>query len=1199
MPNVADAIPAHFSRYRLEQELGRGGMGVVYRAYDRLEQRPVAVKRIEADGVGERAPSSRASAVTWRLPPPQDLAQVPASRLPDESGSVSGEEQLRTALAREFRILASLRHPNIISVLDYGFDGSNRPYLVMELLEAARSVDDAVCQLEPQQKARVIVQIIQALRYLHRAGVVHRDLKPENVLVIDQAGESVAKLVDFGLALPRTQIGGELSVAGTLAYMAPELVLGAPPSKAADIYALGMLIFELMTGGHPFDGMAMSELISASRRGTVNFAQLNLPDDARLLVETMIAPKPSDRPSEVGEVLATWCRTMSLQLPLEPVEVRNSFLEAASFVARDDELKRLMKAMRRAAVGQGSSWLISGLSGVGKSRLMQELQATALVSGALVLHGQALDAGGQSFAVWRNVLREAAIHVHLDDLEVAVLSGLVDDLEVLLGRTVEAAPELNREASFRRLNRVIHRVFERLEGPTLVLLEDVHWATPASVAVLRALVTSVPERKCLLVCSLRSDERPSWLAELPGVLELSLEPFDRAGIASLCEAMLGGSESVAALVEPLQEVCGGNAFYIVELLRSLAEQRGSLEQAAAKLRERALHSDPKQLLEARLGYVSKEARETLELAAVSGRQLSLSLLGEFHDDVAGWLQHCSAARIIEVVDNSWRFSHDKLREWLLERMAPMRRRALHGQIARYLEQLRLPDMHAHALAYHYDEAGERDRALPFLLLAGEQSLAHGAVHHARRLASRAVKLDDRGPGGTSLSELQRARALRMLIESSYALALSDDAVKYTNALLELFDLQLGGSRAERLRRIYRGGLLSLGSASNNPAIFKFLRRYDNDVLRVAMEGIGEGCRVHLWLGNRREAGYLLLVAHGVSHAAGLRARVALCRGVMAYGLSMTPLRRIAEPLMARARAAQPPSAQPRRRTMLLELSGLTALNAGAWDDTRHHFEKLLSLSAKNGDERGHTFALTQICLAAQLRGDLVDAEGMLDNLRTRMGSNTDHPLRTMIHSRVGWVNVYRGNYPAAIEAFRSALEHRTIRMAEISVRGGLALALYLHGQRRDAFAEAQDTLSSMRLLRLNAHGGVLAWPATAFVCIERWRETQTHSHLETAESAMAELKQLARLLPLASSCHLRLRGRLLHLRGQHRQAMGSLRASVAAAAKSDMQLDRLMAELEWAEVAGTEAHAKAERARRGLRERRALGCLRMSTKYSS
>ena len=255
----------------------------------------------------------------------------------------------------------------------------------MELLDDARPVDDVANCLEASQKSLLIVQIIQALRYLHRAGVVHRDLKPENVLVVQQGGERVAKLVDFGLALPPTQLLGELQVAGTPAYMAPELVLGAAPSKAADIYALGVLIFELMAKRHPFEGMDLVALIAAARGGKADFKQLPLPDDAVRLVSTMMAPTPNDRPCDIHAMLATWCAAMQVELPLEPAAVRDSFLRAASFVARDNELNQLTKAMRRAAAGSGSSWLISGASGVGKSRLMQELQTTALVRGTLVL----------------------------------------------------------------------------------------------------------------------------------------------------------------------------------------------------------------------------------------------------------------------------------------------------------------------------------------------------------------------------------------------------------------------------------------------------------------------------------------------------------------------------------------------------------------------------------------------------------------------------------------------------------------------------------------------------------------------------------------------------------------------------------------------------------------------------------------------
>ena len=196
-------IPFIGSRYQLEAELGRGGMGAVYRALDRLTGDEVALKRVMT---------------------PAEKLQF-ASRLSGDSAA-SGSTNLRVALAQEFHTLASLRHPNIIRVLDYGFDAERQPYLTMDLLHEPRSLLDAGQDQPLAVKINLLVQMLQALAYLHRRAVIHRDLKPDNVAVVVENGALHVLVLDFGLALTTDLASKTASLAGTLAYMAPEVLQG-------------------------------------------------------------------------------------------------------------------------------------------------------------------------------------------------------------------------------------------------------------------------------------------------------------------------------------------------------------------------------------------------------------------------------------------------------------------------------------------------------------------------------------------------------------------------------------------------------------------------------------------------------------------------------------------------------------------------------------------------------------------------------------------------------------------------------------------------------------------------------------------------------------------------------------------------------------------------------------------------------------
>lgn len=695
-------------RYVLEEQLGLGSMGQVFRAADRLTGNKVALKRVV--GLTTNHPEQDTTGTNTRL-----------------------------ALAQEFQTLASLRHPHVIDVLDYGFDDEGKPYFTMELLENAHTVLEAGLDRTIETRVEYIGQTLQALSYLHRRGILHRDLKPANILVTNDQ----VKVMDFGLAVLRErQNDGEM--AGTPIYMSPEVVQGLPATEAADLYAVGVLLYELFIGHHPFSHLNMDRLLWG-----VLYEQPVFPEQMNIqlvtLLTRLLSKLPDMRPASASAVIDALSDATGVPLAQETADTRESYLQAASLVGRDGEMLRLQASLEMALSGRGGAVLLGGESGVGKSRLLNELRTLALVKGALVLRGQAVSDGGSPYEAWRNPLSLLALLAEPDNRSASVLKAIVPNLDQLLRRRVPQVVNLDARATQGRLFATVTELFKRYGQPIVLVLEDLHWASDEALALLEQLLRMTKNLPLLIVGSYRDDERPDLPGRLPTMSLISLKRLDRAAITALAQQILGDKGASPELVAYMERETGGNVFILTEVMRTLAEEAGGFDRIDPQaLPENLPIVGLREIVARRLNRAPAFARPLLELAAVIGRQLDEPLLraAGLGIDIDRALSASVEAGLLEADEDDWRFAHDRFREGLLAQLNIDDRIRLHRQAAELIESV-YGDQSTHipALVYHWAMAGDTDREARYALLAGDQAQLDGGYQQALAYLERALSLE--------------------------------------------------------------------------------------------------------------------------------------------------------------------------------------------------------------------------------------------------------------------------------------------------------------------------------------------------------------------------------------------------------------------------------------------------------------------------
>ncbi len=1052
-------------RYSDLNQIGAGSMGIVYSARDRLTDQTVAIKSVF-------------NAFTLI-----------------EGGSTAFDNRL--ALAEEFQTLASLRHPNIISVIDYGFDADRQPFFTMDLLEQRQTLLQSAQPLPFTAKIELLVQALHAVSYIHRRGIVHRDLKPGNILV--QNGQ--VKLLDFGLATVKEQEG---VVVGTPAYMAPEVLIGYPATPSADLYALGVILYQMFTGSYPFDMLDLNHLLadvlrgkpdmtpfstnptrvlsasdlaidpspeptadehgapqvtptvwlSAEHRarhlsdvteidvmGTLNEAvkaahsivQQETPQPAPAdptgalgrIADRLLSRNPVTRYQSAVEVIRDLEALIGRPMPMETSAARDSLLKAARFVGRQKEIDTLLALLMRAFDKSGSTMLVSGENGVGKTRLLDELRIRGLVSGAFVVRGRAAELDAP-YQMWREPLRRLIFNTTLNDYDASVLKEILADMDDLIDRPVPLAPAMEPDQGGKRLSAVIVSLFSRQTQPILLLLEDLHWARSENLAVLEALSQSLSTCPILIVGSYRNDEQSELAPLLRTLPTLHLDRFTPNEIAALTESMLGPEAQHKSLHEFMERETEGNALFIVEVLHTLAEETGDLRDiGVATLPRHFLVEGIQRLLQRRVARLAEVDRPLLQIAALIGREIDVSVLSaaEAERDIEAWLLTCSELAILEFRNEHWQFSHDKLRQEVLRELtaedAPDRnRRAAEALEAAHSN----PGDYAPLLMRLWAAAGNTRKEREYAIRAGQQAYQATAYNDAMTYLQRAntLLLTEQD----SDTEAQCARVLVELAKCQTHLNNYGEAIRLAEASLALqVTAQTPSIHADALYSLGYGSLFQGDPATASTLLEQSLVLYRQTAdPRGIAESLRGLARISSAQGNY-QAGLTYLEeslrnsqqAHNVWDEAKAYLDLGYIRTMQGvFEQAQTYL----ETCQEMFRTVNNRIGTANSLLLLGMIAHFRSEPARATD----YLLKSLAISREIGDQRAAADALNNLGSYASARGEFVEAEGWLtQSLEIYEGLNFRWGVAATLVN-LGHAATGRKNIPRAKAYFREALQ---------------------------------------------------------------------------------------------------------------------------------------------------------------------------------
>ena len=679
------------NRYRVVRRLGAGGGGTVYAVED-LRKRGAA----------------------------QQLALK-------AHYSADNEQLLLEALQREFRILATLRHPSIARVYDFGripagcelpgARGRGGFFFTRDLVHG-QDLQRHCQELSAAEICWICARTAQVMDVLHRAGMVHGDFKPANVII---SSDGEAHLIDFGLVHTEGQHG---TGSGTMAYVAPETLAEQPVDRRIDLYALGITVFQLLTGRLPLPDANLAQLVMWHMDGDpLRVSEhRDLPAAVDRVVHRLTERDPDRRYPTAAEAALALAEAAQAcgATHRGATSQAQQFVQPAPGENLAEPLARLEAAVgRRVLRGAGGPALISveGEPGSGKTTLLQELAWRCQLAGVEVLRAEFHPTDRRALGLWTDLLNQ--------------VSGVVGQAHPL-GQPAAGGAE--RYALYQQLVEFLERSAART--PLLLLLDDAQEADEESLDALRFLAHSLDARAPVMAV-VAHQEREELAGSLGAPQRVQLAPLSMQDVARMAADASGMRDRDLANAALIHEHTGGNPLFVMEVLRRLSQHGWP---ATPDLGRLAPPSGLEQMYTARWRELLPGEDQVLEALAVLGRPASEELLAEVirragggaasgqgelpldQLEARGWLDRNSDGLLV--------FRQRPAARVVYQQLAAERRQALHSAAAVVLDRqgsAEAVERTRHALGAEDQQLAEQslDQALTTLQGLGAHRTAIG------------------------------------------------------------------------------------------------------------------------------------------------------------------------------------------------------------------------------------------------------------------------------------------------------------------------------------------------------------------------------------------------------------------------------------------------------------------------------------------